>query len=79
MAHGVERWPLSGEIRIMSRADTTLVLAVNAGFRLLTDDAPSLGPLDALILDRHSPELRLQPEGQGLLFVIALDRLSANH
>ena len=79
MAHGVERRPLSGEIRISPRADTTLVLAVNAGFRLLTDDAPSLGPLDTLILDRDSPELRLQPEGQGLLFVIALGRLAANH
>ncbi|RWL49251.1 MAG: HutD family protein [Mesorhizobium sp.] len=79
MAHGIERWPLSSEIRIMPRADTTLVLAVNAGFRLLTDDAPSLGPLDTLILDRGSPELRLQPQGQGLLFVIALDRLAANH
>ncbi|RVD08409.1 HutD family protein [Mesorhizobium sp. M2A.F.Ca.ET.029.05.1.1] len=79
MAHGVERMPLSGEIRISPRADKTLVLAANAGFRLLTEDAPSLGPLDTLILDRHSPELRLQPQGQGLLFMIALDRLAANH
>ena len=79
MTHGVERRPLSGEIRIMPRAETTLVLAVNAGFTLLTDDRPSLGPLDTLILDRGSPELRLQPQGQGLLFVIALDRLAANH
>ncbi|PBC09123.1 HutD family protein [Mesorhizobium sp. WSM3859] len=79
MAHRVERRPLSGEIRISPRADRTLVLAVNAGFRLLTDDAPSLGPLDTLILERDSPELRFQPKGQGLLFVIELHRLAANH
>ncbi|TIP03509.1 MAG: HutD family protein [Mesorhizobium sp.] len=79
MAHAVERRPLSGDIRIMPRADTTLVLAVNAGFTLLTDERQSLGPLDALILERDSPELRLQPYGQGLLFVIAIDRLAANH
>ncbi|RWB76961.1 MAG: HutD family protein [Mesorhizobium sp.] len=79
MAHAVERRPLSGDIRIMPRADTTLVLAVNAGFTLLTDERQSLGPLDALILERDSPELRLQPDGQGLLFVVAIDRLAANH
>ncbi|RWM16854.1 MAG: HutD family protein [Mesorhizobium sp.] len=79
MAHVVERRPLSGESRISPRADTTLVLASNAGFTLLTDDGPSLGPLDTLILDRDSPELRLRPQRRGLLFVIALDRLAANH
>jgi len=79
MAHKVERRALSGEIRISPRADTTLVLAVDAGFTLFTDDASSLGPLDTLILDRDSPELRLQPKGQGLLFVIELHRLAANH
>jgi hypothetical protein len=79
MAHKVERRALSGEIRISPRADTTLVLAVDAGFTLFTDDASSLGSLDTLILDRDSPELRLQPKGQGLLFVIELHRLAANH
>ncbi|TIW18408.1 MAG: HutD family protein, partial [Mesorhizobium sp.] len=79
MAHAVERQPLSGEIRIMPRADTTLVLAVNTDFTLLTDDRPSLGPLDTLILERETPELWLQSQGEGLLFVIELDRLAANH
>jgi environmental stress-induced protein Ves len=79
MAHEVERRPFSDEIRIAPRADTTLVLAVGAGATLFTHDAPSLGPLDTLILDRDSPELRLQPNGQGLLFVIGLHRLAANH
>ncbi|TIV13406.1 MAG: HutD family protein, partial [Mesorhizobium sp.] len=79
MTHAVERRALSGDIRIMPRADTTLVLAVNTGFTLLTDDRQSLGPLDTLILDRDSPELRVQSQGQGLLFVIELDRLAANH
>jgi environmental stress-induced protein Ves len=79
IAHQVERRPLSGEIRIAPRADTTLVLAVGGGFTLLTDDAPSLGPLDTLILDRDSPELRLRLEGQGQLFVIEFHRLAANH
>ncbi|TPI68543.1 HutD family protein [Mesorhizobium sp. B3-1-3] len=79
MAHKVECRPLASEIRIAPRADTTLVLAVGGGFTLFTDDAPSLGPLDTLILDRDSPELRLQPKGQGRLFVIELHRLAANH
>ncbi|NUS18874.1 MAG: HutD family protein [Mesorhizobium sp.] len=79
MTHKVERRPLSGEIRIVPGADTTLVLAVDAGVRLFTGDTLDLGPLDALILDRDGPELRLQPRGHGLLFVIELHRLAANH
>lgn len=79
MTHRVERRPLSGEIRIAPRADTTLILAVGSGFTLFTDDAPDFGPLDTLILDRDSPELRLQPKGRGQLFVIELQRLAANH
>ncbi|TPI20180.1 HutD family protein [Mesorhizobium sp. B4-1-1] len=79
MAHKVECRPLASEIRITPRADTTLVLAVGGGLTLFTDDAPGLGPLDTLILDRDSPELRLQPKGQGRLFVIELHRLAANH
>ncbi|BCM19102.1 HutD family protein [Mesorhizobium sp. J8] len=78
MAHEVERRPFSGEIRIAPRADTTLVLAVGTGATLFTDDGSNLGPLDTLILDRGSPELRLQFKGEGLLFVIGLHRLAAN-
>ncbi|MBZ9766636.1 HutD family protein [Mesorhizobium sp. CA6] len=79
MAHEVERRSFTAEIRIAPRADTTLILAVGAGATLLTDDGPCLGSLDTLILDRDSPEMRLQPKGQGLLFVIGLHRLAANH
>jgi len=78
MAHKVERRPLSAEIRLVPQADITLVLAVDAGVTLFTDDASSLGPFDTLVLDRGGPELRLQPMGQGLLFVIELHRLAAN-
>ncbi|MGX5803911.1 HutD/Ves family protein [Bradyrhizobium sp. Arg314] len=79
MTHRVECRPLSGEIRLKPDADTTLILAVDAGATLFTHDGSDLGPLDALILDRDSPELRLQPKGQGLLFVIELHRVAANH
>ncbi|MDX8438302.1 HutD/Ves family protein [Mesorhizobium australafricanum] len=79
MTHKVERRPLSGEIRLRPNADTTLILAVDAGVTLFTHDGSDLGPLDALILDRDSPELRLQPKGQCLLFVIELHRVAANH
>jgi environmental stress-induced protein Ves len=79
MAHRVERRPLSGEIRIAPRADVTLVFAIDTGFTAFTDDASSLGPLDTLILDRDSPQLRLQPKGRGLLFAIEINRLAANH
>ncbi|RAZ90610.1 HutD family protein [Mesorhizobium hawassense] len=78
MAHKVERRPLSGEIRVAPRADTTLVLAVNAGIAVFTHDASDLGPLDTLVLDQDGPELRLEPKGPGLLFVIELHRLAAN-
>ncbi|MDX8528681.1 HutD family protein [Mesorhizobium sp. MSK_1335] len=79
MMHKVERRPLSGEIRLKPNADTTLVLAVDDGVTLFTHDSSNLGPLDTLILDRDSPELRLQPKGQGLLFVIDLLRVVGNH
>ncbi|WP_027168028.1 HutD family protein [Mesorhizobium sp. WSM3224] len=79
MAHKVERRVFSGEFRLTPQAEITLVLAVDGDVTLSTDDAPSLGPLDTLILDRGGQELRLQPKGQGLLFVIELHRLAANH
>ena len=79
MAHRVDRRLLSGEIRIAPRADTTLVLPVGTGATLFTDAASSLGHLDTVILDRDGPELRLQPVEQGLLFVIELHRVAANH
>lgn len=79
MTHRVERRPLSGEIRIAPRADTTLILLAGAGATLFTDAASSLGALDTLILDRDGPELRLQPVEQGLLFVIELHRVAVNH
>ncbi|MDG4877429.1 HutD family protein [Mesorhizobium sp. WSM4935] len=78
MAHEVERRPFSEEIRIALRVDVTLVFAVGAGATLFTEDGASLGPLDTLIVDQDGPELRLQPKGQGLLFVIRLHRLAAN-
>ncbi|SFO54272.1 hypothetical protein SAMN03159463_02190 [Mesorhizobium sp. NFR06] len=79
MLHKVERRLLSDETRIVPDAETTIVLCVGTGVTLFTDDASSLEPLDALILDRGGPQLRLQPKGQGLLFVIELHRLAANH
>ncbi|RVD58769.1 HutD family protein [Mesorhizobium sp. M2D.F.Ca.ET.185.01.1.1] len=79
MTHKVERRPLSGEIRIVPGAATTLVLVVDAGVTLFTGDTLDLEPLDTLILDHDSPELRLQSKGQGLLFVVELHRLAANH
>ncbi|TGU54206.1 HutD family protein, partial [Mesorhizobium sp. M00.F.Ca.ET.186.01.1.1] len=72
MTHKVERRPLSGEIRIVPGAATTLVLVVDAGVTLFTGDTLDLEPLDTLILDHDSPELRLQSKGQGLLFVVEL-------
>ena len=79
MTHTVERLPLSDEIRVAPSAGTTLVLPVGATVKLLTETESSLGPLDTLIVDHHGPHLRLQPEGQGLLFVIRLHRTAVNH
>ncbi|TPN80763.1 HutD family protein [Mesorhizobium sp. CU2] len=79
MIHAVEQLPMVGEMSIAPSADTTLVLTVGAGARLLTESESRLGPLDTLILDRNSPQLRLLPEGQGLVFVIGLKAVAANH
>jgi environmental stress-induced protein Ves len=79
MFHTVERLPLSGEIRIAPSAGTTLVLPLGAAVKLLADAESSLGSLDTLIVGPHGPHLRLQPEGQGMLFVIQLHRAAANH
>ncbi|MDX8499745.1 HutD family protein [Mesorhizobium sp. VK4C] len=78
MTHTVERLSLSDEMRVEHSVGTTLVLSVDGGVKVFADSVSSLGPLDALILDRDSPELRLQPEGQGHLFVVRLIDLAAN-
>ncbi|OHV87869.1 HutD/Ves family protein [Mesorhizobium sp. ORS 3428] len=76
--HSVERLCLSGQIEIEASDDTTLVLAVEGSVKVFTDSAAIwLAPLDALILDRNSRRARLEPEGQGLLFVIRLLDLAA--
>ncbi|MBW8908282.1 MAG: HutD family protein [Mesorhizobium sp.] len=79
ISHTVERLPLSGEIRIAPTAGTTLLLPLGSAVKLLTDAESSLEPLDTLIVGPHGPHLRLQPDGQGLLFVIQLHRAAANH
>ncbi|MDX8450135.1 HutD/Ves family protein [Mesorhizobium captivum] len=78
MTHTVERLSLSDETWVEHSVGTTLVLSVNGGVKVFADNVSSLGPLEALILDRDSPELRLQPEGQGHLFVVRLLDLAAN-
>ena len=78
ISHTVERLSVSGEVEIRPSDGTTIVLPVGGGVTVLTDTATSLGPLDALVLDQESRKLRLQPEGQGLLFVIRLHVTAAN-
>jgi uncharacterized protein len=79
VAHQVERLPLSGEIAIAPSAGTTLVLPVGAGVKLDSEGESSLGPLDTLIVGPDSPNLRLRPEGQGVLFIIRLNAVAGNH
>lgn len=78
MAHTVERLSYSDEIRIETSADTVLVLSIG-GAKVITDIVTSLGPLDALVLDPNSPQIRLQAEGQAVMFVIRLSGAAANH
>ncbi|RWL97209.1 MAG: HutD family protein [Mesorhizobium sp.] len=78
MRHTVERLSLSCEREIDAGRGTTLVLPVGVGVKAFSDDLASLGSLDTLILDRNSPKLRLEPEGQGRLFVIRLLSFDAN-
>ncbi|MDX8469155.1 HutD family protein [Mesorhizobium sp. VK23B] len=78
MTHTVERLPLSGEMRIEQGAGTTLILPVGGSLKVYADGVLSLGPLDTLVLNRNGPKLRLQPEGQGQLFVIRLHATTAN-
>ncbi|KUM24534.1 HutD-family protein [Mesorhizobium loti] len=78
MRHTVERLSLSGAMRIEHGTGTTLVLPVGGGVKVFADGASSLGPLDTLLLDGDGPEPRLQPEGQGHLFVVRLSSIAAN-
>ena len=78
MTHKVERLALSDAIEIESVADATVILATG-GVAIASDKPSMLGPLDAMILDRNSQKLRLEPAGQGLLFVIRINGLAANH
>ncbi|PBC01597.1 HutD family protein [Mesorhizobium sp. WSM3860] len=78
ISHTVERLSVSGEVEIRPSDGTTIALPVGGSVTVLTDTATSLGSLDALVLDQESRKLRLQPEGQGLLFVIHLHVTAAN-
>ncbi|RRI01318.1 HutD family protein [Mesorhizobium tamadayense] len=78
MTHTVERLSLWGEVRIERSAGTTLILPVGGGVKVFADNVSRLGPFDTLLCDRTGPKLRLQAEGQGLLFVIRLHAVAAN-
>ncbi|MDX8481065.1 HutD family protein [Mesorhizobium sp. VK24D] len=78
MSHTVERLSLMRATEIEAKGGTTLVLVVGGSVKVASDNPTALGPLDALILERHSPKARLEPEGQGLLFVIGLSGIAAN-
>ncbi|WFP74576.1 HutD family protein [Mesorhizobium sp. WSM4906] len=77
-SHAVERLPLQGQVEIVPGDGTTIVLPVGGSIKVPMDSVSLLGPLDALILARTNPELRLEPEGQGHVFVIRLLGLAAN-
>ncbi|AZO08411.1 MULTISPECIES: HutD family protein [unclassified Mesorhizobium] len=72
MNHAVERLSLAGATEIEPAGEVTLVLASGGGVKVFTNTAATLAPLDTLIVDRNAPKLRLEPEGQGMLFVIRL-------
>ncbi|CDX24823.1 conserved hypothetical protein [Mesorhizobium sp. ORS 3324] len=78
IGHTVERLSLTGVMEVEATGETTLVLVVATGVKVFTSDAARLGPLDTLILDRNSPNARLEPEGQGHLFVVRLSSTAAN-
>jgi|SRR5438445_5471840 len=78
ISHTVERLSLSSPTGIEPSDCTTIAMPVGGSVKVFTDSVSSLGPLDALVLDRNSPKLRLEPEGQGHLFVIRLSGIAAN-
>ncbi|MDG4884247.1 HutD family protein [Mesorhizobium sp. WSM4884] len=77
-SHAVECLPLQGQMEILPGDGTTIVLPVGGSVKVPMDAVSLLGPLDALILARTSPKLRLEPEGQGQVFVIRFLGLAAN-
>jgi environmental stress-induced protein Ves len=70
ISHKVERLSLSGGIEVEPAGETTLILTIG-GAKINAGDAARLGPLDTLILDRGSLKARLEPEGQGPVFLIS--------
>ena len=77
ISHTVERLSVSGDINIEPAGETTLVLPVE-GATIHAGTTARLGPLDTLILDRGSPKTRLEPEGQGPVFLISFHHVGAN-
>ena len=78
MTHTVERLTLSAPLEIEASAGTTLILPLDGEVMVAGETPVSIGPLDALVLDRESPKLRLEPAQDTVLFVIRIDRAHGN-
>lgn len=78
MTHQVERLALSAPLDVEASAGTTLVLPLGGEFIVPGDKPVRVGPLDVVVLDQGAPYLRLKPAEEAVLFVIRIDRTTAN-
>ncbi|AZO70028.1 MAG: HutD family protein [Mesorhizobium sp.] len=78
MTHQVERLARSAPLDVEASAGTTLVLPLGGEFIVPGDKPVRVGPLDVMVLDQGAPCLRLEPAEEALLFVIRIDRTTAN-
>ncbi|TGP27040.1 MULTISPECIES: HutD family protein [unclassified Mesorhizobium] len=78
MTHQVERLALSAPLDVEASAGTTLVLPLGGEFIVPGDKPVRVGPLDVVVLDQGAPYLRLEPAEEAVLFVIRIDRTTAN-
>ncbi|RWE41036.1 MAG: HutD family protein [Mesorhizobium sp.] len=78
MTHQVERLARSAPLDVEASAGTTLVLPLGGEFIVPGDKPVRVGPLDVVVLDQGVPYLPLEPAEEAVLFVIRIDRTTAN-
>jgi hypothetical protein len=78
MSHKVDRLMLSEALNVELSASTTFILLLGGELLAHGEKPVRVLPLDALMLDRSFTDLRLEPVEGASLFVIRIDRTTAN-
>lgn len=78
LTHSVERLALATSVAIACDAENTLILCADGTVVANADTAVQLAPLDVLLLDRGSAEVRVDPLSPSTLFAIRIRPAARN-